>query len=95
MTPWTSGRWPTAAALRERIVAGAPSRLGVSRSSAPRVWWAGAGLAAACALGVAVGAVAVSRLLTTPQTDPIGAALASRRRLGAYSDQGLDLGDLS
>ena len=43
------------APLRERIVRSAPGwRVPVFRR--PRVWWAGAGLAAACALGVVTGA---------------------------------------
>jgi hypothetical protein len=83
------------AILRERITAGAPKPRLV-RSPPRRVWWAGAGLAAACAMGMVVGANAVSLgLLAAPTTaDPIGAALTSSDNLSVFGTT-LDLGKTS
>ncbi len=53
---------PATAALQARVIASATAprvqRSGLPRAALPRarVWWAGAGLAAACALGVLAGA---------------------------------------
>ena len=48
---------PAGAALRERITqTGARRRLAWPLVREARVWWAGAGLAAACAMGMVVGA---------------------------------------
>jgi len=64
------------AALRERIIASSPGwRIPVFRR--PRFWWASAGLASACALGVVVGAAAAPPLTAGRETDPV-AALATQ-----------------
>ena len=77
------------AALRERIVARAPG----GRSSLlrrPRFWWASAGLATACALGVVVGA-ATGPLLQPHAPDPI-AVLAMQGDNATAFGPAVDLG---
>ncbi len=54
--------------LREQILLATPGwRVPAYRQ--PRVWWAGAGLAAACALGVVAGALTSGPLLHGPRGD--------------------------
>jgi len=71
---WTPAGAP--GALRERVLGSAPGwRVPVFRR--PRFWWASAGLASACALGVVVGAVAAPPLTASREADPVS-ALASQ-----------------
>jgi hypothetical protein len=81
------------AALRERIVKAAPGwRTPAFRR--PRFWWASAGLASACALGVAVGAVAAPTLTEGREADPV-ASLATQYDGSAPFGGALDLGAIS
>jgi hypothetical protein len=79
--------------LRERIVGSAPGwRIPVFRR--PRFWWASAGLASACALGVVVGAVAAPPLAASREADPV-AALATPFDGAAPFGGAFDLGAIS
>jgi len=78
------------AALREQIVKSAPGwRIPVFRR--PRFWWASAGLATACALGVVVGAAAAPPLTGPREADPI-VALATQYDSSAAFGGAFDLG---
>ncbi len=89
---WTA---PTpSAALRERILATAPRP---RRQPAPaRIWWAGIGLAAACAMGMVVGAnladVGLAPAATTAAAT--GAMATSGDSLSVFGST-LDLGKSS
>ena len=84
---WALGGAP--AALRERIVVRAPgARPPLLRR--PRFWWAGAGLAAACALGVVAGAI-TGPLLQPRGSDSI-AALAMQNDNATAFGPAVDLG---
>ena len=88
---WGSARVP--GTLRERIVQAAPGwRLPVFRR--PKFWWASAGLAAACALGVVVGAAAAPPLTAGREADPV-AAMASQLDDSAPFGGYLDVGAVS
>ena len=84
---------PESAALRETIVSAAPGPRARAFVLRPiRLWWAGAGLAAACAMGMVVGAnLDRAGLLTTPTTDSGTALLSTSDSLtvfGATLDTG-------
>lgn len=78
------------AAVRERILKTAPGwRVPAFRQ--PRFWWASAGLACACALGVVVGVVAAPPLTEGREADPV-AAIASQYDGAAPFGGAFDLG---
>jgi anti-sigma factor RsiW len=87
--------WAVAAAppaVRERILKAAPGwRTPAFRQ--PRFWWASAGLASACALGVAVGAL-VTPLTEGREADPV-AVLATQYDGAAPFGGAFDLGAMS
>jgi len=87
--------WAMAAAsgtVRDKILKAAPGwRTPAIRQ--PRFWWAGAGLASACALGVAVGAMAAP-LADGREADPV-AAMAGQYDGAAPFGGAFDLGAMS
>ena len=89
---WTLA--PVSAVLREAVVATAPK----PRLTRPvaRYWWAGAGLIAACAMGMVVGANVADVGLTpaTATAEATGAMLTSSDSLSVFG-QTLDLSKTS
>ena len=84
---------PAGAVLRERVVAGGPKQHAARRgANVRRLWWAGAGLAAACAMGMVVGAnLDQTGLFSSPSADASAALLTpgdSLTVLGATVDTG-------
>jgi hypothetical protein len=85
----------TSAVLREKVVATAPKARGTVRPAA-RLWWAGAGLIAACAMGMVVGANLADLGFTPASTtaESTGAMLTSSDSLSVFGSP-LDLGKSS
>jgi hypothetical protein len=91
---WKLG--PAAAALGERIVAGAPRPLASRLGGRPaRFWWVAAGLAAACATGVITGANLADLGLSSAQSvDSIGALIPTGDNMTVFGST-VDLGQSS
>ena len=85
---------PASAVLWEKVVASAPLPRLVRRPA--RLWWAGAGLAAACAMGMVVGANLADVGLTPASTTAAatGAMVSSSDSLSVFGSS-LDLGKTS
>jgi ferric-dicitrate binding protein FerR (iron transport regulator) len=85
---------PASAVLREKVVATAPKPRLVRRPA--RLWWAGAGLVAACAMGMVAGAnlADVGLTPTSVAAESTGAMVSSSDSLSVFGST-LDLGKAS